>query len=431
MGVGVRITVKRYRHRMVNWVTGALLWAVSLSGNGTGTALPNQPVSLVVDEVPAGQVLQALVQQSPLSLVVAPGISGNLSLQLQDVPWNQVLEIVTQGLDAHWILTGNVLQIVPDSHRREQQARLAAERQQRKQQAPLVGLTIGLRHAQAGELSRHLIPGGPYLSASGSVIADERTNRLLLRDTRAAIKRIQQWVSEMDIPVSQVELVAHIVTISQDSLRDLGVKWSRSSGKAERPSRQDINLSVPGASSRLGFTIGRLSGRMLELELSALERKRQLEIIASPRLLASHRQPASIKQGSEIPYQVSVGDKGATSVTFKDAVLGMVVTPFVLPGRRVRLKLHISQNMPGQKLQYAQGEALTIDKQEIETEIELLDGETVALGGIFQQKKQSTRGSVPLLAAVPLLGHLFRHDGKTHQRYELVVFITPRLLDAG
>jgi Type II secretory pathway, component HofQ len=188
------------------------------------------------------------------------------------------------------------------------------------------------------------------------------------------------------------------------------------------------DLSVADATTRAGFNIGRINGRLLELELSALEQKQQLEIIASPRLLASHLQPASIKQGSEIPYQVSSGESGATSVEFKEAVLGMEVTPTVLQKNRVRLKLHISENMPGQVLQQADGEVLAIDKQEIETQVEVQSGETLALGGIFSQKNKTARDGIPLLGDIPLLGQLFRHDGKDNERRELVVFITPRII---
>lgn len=139
-------------------------------------------------------------------------------------------------------------------------------------------------------------------------------------------------------------------------------------------------------------------------------------------------QPASIKQGSEIPYQVSSGESGATSVEFKEAVLGMEVTPVVLANGRVRLKLRISENTPGQVLQQAEGETLAIDKQEIETQVEVKSGETLALGGIFSQKHKTGSQRVPGLGGLPLLGQLFRHDGKERERRELVVFITPRLV---
>jgi len=215
--------------------------------------------------------------------------------------------------------------------------------------------------------------------------------------------------------------------MNQQSLRELGVKWSNGESDDGGVSVA-ADLSVANASTRLGFTIGHIDGRMLAFELSALEQRHQVEIIASPRLLASHQQPASIKQGSEIPYQVSSGESGATSVEFKEAVLGMEVTPVIQQGGRIRLKLRISQNMPGQVLQQAEGEVLAIDKQEIETMVDVKNGETIALGGIFQQKHKDGSDRVPILGQLPLLGGLFRHNGKDEERRELVVFITPKLV---
>lgn len=238
----------------------------------------------------------------------------------------------------------------------------------------------------------------------------------------------------MDLPVGQVELSAHIVTINEKSLRELGVKWTladaQHAGGVGQVTTLGSDLSVATATTHVGFNIGRINGRLLDLELSALEQKQQLDIIASPRLLASHLQPASIKQGSEIPYQVSSGESGATSVEFKEAVLGIEVTPTVLQKGRIRLKLHISQNVPGQVLQQADGEVLAIDKQEIETQVEVKSGETLALGGIFTRKNKSGQDSVPLLGDIPWFGQLFRHDGKEYERRELVVFITPRLVSS-
>ncbi|AFJ45374.1 secretin N-terminal domain-containing protein [Shimwellia blattae] len=399
----------------------ALLWPLITGAGEAGgkSSLPQQPVSLMLDNVPAGQVLQSLARQAQLNIVVAPGVSGALSLQLAAVPWAQALEIVAAALDVRWSLRGNVLQITPASRAREQ-ARYPPR------QAPLGSATLGLRHASAADLAAALTGGGArYLSPRGSVLADVRTNRLLVQDTRPALEALRHWVETMDVPLPQVELVAHIVSIGQESLRDLGVKWAASAGGGTL----QAELPATAASTRLGFNIGRISGRMLELELSALERRQQLAIIASPRLLTSHQQPASIRQGSEIPYLLTSGENGNVSVDYKEALLGMTVTPYVYSPERIRLKLHISQNMPGQKLQYAQGEVLTIDKQEIETEVVLRDGETIALGGIFQDKRQQARGQVPWLGGVPLLGGLFRHEAKNRQRQELVVFITPRLLN--
>ncbi len=388
-----------------------------------------KPVTLMVDDVPVVQVLQALVAQEKRNLVVSPDVGGSLSLHLQAVPWRQALKTVVSSAGLVMREESGIFYIHSQAWQREQQTRRAQEQAQRQLDAPLVSRSIAFAYADAGELQNM---AQKLLSPKGVVSADTRTNRLLVRDNQRTVDTLIHWAGQMDLPVEQVELAAHIVTINQKSLRELGVKWSLAD--ATKPaSRGQLTtlgsaLSVASAPTHLGFNIGRINGRMLDLELSALEQKQQLEIIASPRLLASHMQPASIKQGSEIPYPVSSGESGATSVEFKEAVLGMDVTPVVLPGGRVRLKLHISENMPGQVLQQAEGETLAIDKQEIETQVEVKSGETLALGGIFSQRHKSGSDSVPGLGRIPWLGQLFRHQGKDNERRELVVFITPRLI---
>ncbi|EJQ3585832.1 DNA uptake porin HofQ [Salmonella enterica] len=377
-------------------------------------------VTLVVDDVPVVQVLQTLAEQERQNLVVSPDVSGTLSLHLTDVPWKQALQTVVNSAGLVLRQEGNILHVHSQAWQKEHSARQDAERLRLQANLPLENRSISLQYADAGELAK---AGEKLLSAKGTIMVDKRTNRLLLRDNRAALAELEKWVSQMDLPVAQVELAAHIVTINEKSLRELGVKWTLADATT-----LSSDLSVAAATSRVGFNIGRINGRLLDLELSALEQKQQLDIIASPRLLASHLQPASIKQGSEIPYQVSSGESGATSVEFKEAVLGMEVTPTVLQKGRIRLKLHISQNVPGQVLQQADGEVLAIDKQEIETQVEVKSGETLALGGIFSRKNKSGSDSVPLLGDIPWLGQLFRHDGKEDERRELVVFITPRLV---
>ncbi|MCR1001242.1 MAG: DNA uptake porin HofQ [Enterobacter cloacae] len=395
----------------------------------TPLAAAPKPVTLVVDDVPVVQVLQALVAQANRNLVVSPDVSGTLSLNLTHVPWRQALQtvITSAGLVLHE--EGGIFYVHTAAWQREQQERKAQDRARRELDAPLLSQSIAFSYADAGELQK---TAEKLLSPKGSLSLDKRTNRLLVRDNKAVLKTLQHWATQMDIPVEQVELAAHIVTINEKSLRELGVKWSLAeateTGKVGQVTALGSDLSVASATTHVGFNIGRINGRLLDLELSALEHKQQVDIIASPRLLASHMQPASIKQGSEIPYQVSSGESGATSVEFKEAVLGMEVTPVVLPGGRVRLKLHISENMPGQVLQQADGETLAIDKQEIETQVEVKSGETLALGGIFSQKNKTGSDSVPGLGKIPWLGQLFRHDGKDNERRELVVFITPRLV---
>ena len=388
-----------------------------------------KPVTLVVDDVPVVQVLQALVAQESRNLVVSPDVSGTLSLNLTRVPWRQAIQTVVSSAGLVLREEGGIFYVHTAAWQREQQERSEQERTRRQLDAPLVSQSLSFSYADAAELQK---AAEKLLSPKGSLSVDKRTNRLLIRDNQTVVDTLQRWATQMDIPVEQVELAAHIVTITEKSLRELGVKWNLAdatdAGKVGQLTTLGGDLSVAGATSHVGFNIGRINGRLLDLELSALEQKQQVDIIASPRLLASHMQPASIKQGSEIPYQVSSGESGATSVEFKEAVLGMEVTPVVLPGGRVRLKLHISENMPGQVLQQADGETLAIDKQEIETQVEVKSGETLALGGIFAQKNKTGSDSVPGLGSIPWIGALFRHDGKDNERRELVVFITPRLV---
>ncbi|AVE72481.1 DNA uptake porin HofQ [Enterobacter hormaechei] len=388
-----------------------------------------KPVTLLVDDVPVVQILQALVAQEDRNLVVSPDVSGSLSLNLTRVPWRQALQTVVNSAGLVLREEGGIFYVHTAAWQREQQTRKEQERAQRLLDAPLHSHSIPFAYADAAELQK---AAEKLLSPKGSLSVDKRTNRFLVRDNQTVVDMLQRWAVQMDLPVEQVELAAQIVTISEKSLRELGVKWNLAdateAGKVGQVTTLGADLSVASATTHAGFNIGRINGRMLDLELSALEQKQQVDIIASPRLLASHMQPASIKQGSEIPYQVSSGESGATSVEFKEAVLGMEVTPVVLPGGRVRLKLHISENMPGQVLQQADGETLAIDKQEIETQVEVKSGETLALGGIFSQKNKTGRDSVPVLGNIPWLGQLFRHDGKDNERLELVVFITPRLV---
>lgn len=392
---------------------------------------PAKNITLVVDDVPVVQLLQSLADLEQKNMVISPDVQGTLSLQLRNLPWQQALQTVINSMELVLSQENGVYYVHTQRWREEKQALVRQEKEKRQLALPLMNRSLVLHYADASELAK---AGDKLLSSRGALTVDKRTNRLIVRDDREHLPALETWVKEMDIPVGQVELAAHIVTINETSLRELGVKWNLADAAGETGAGKITALSsalaVPDATTRAGFNIGKINGRLLELELSALEQKQKVDIIASPRLLASHLQPASIKQGSEIPYQVSSGESGATSVEFKEAVLGMEVTPTVLQNNRVRLKLRISENMPGQVLQQADGEVLAIDKQEIETQVEVKSGETLALGGIFSQKNKNARDSVPFLGDIPLLGHLFRHDGKDNERRELVVFITPRIISA-
>lgn len=397
------------------------------------TSWTKNNVTLTLDETPIVQVLQTLAELQSFNVMIAPEVTGNLSLRLVNVPWEQAFQQVLRLASLTSSTTGNILQIQQKQDPAKLRAQREAARKQSLLEQPLIQAVYTPRYAEVAELAAGIKANEEkLLGPRGSITVDKRTNRLVVRDNKQAQKRIASWVADMDVSMGQVELSAHIVTINQEKLRELGVKWSAPAGEAAAGLHQattvSSELAVNAATTTLGFNIGRINGRMLELELSALEQQQQLDIIASPRLLVAHQQAASIKQGTEIPYQVSNGKNEATSVEFKEAVLGMEVTPTISHHGTIRLQLRISQNMPGRSIQHADGEVLAIDKQEIETQVEVKDGETLALGGIFQQQNNRTLDSVPVLGNIPLIGQLFRYDGKKRQRRELVVFITPRLI---
>ncbi|WP_072226547.1 DNA uptake porin HofQ [Type-E symbiont of Plautia stali] len=411
----------------MKWIT--LLLCLSLS-------LPLQAneerLSLVFDDAPVERILQALADYQQTNLLIAPGVEGRLSLRLENVGWERALALVTRLAKLTVVQEEGVLLVYPESWQQMQTQQAKTEHEERQQQLPLEQQSVTLHYANASDVYRSLQAERSLLTSRGSVTVDSRTNSLLLRDTAAALRDASRWLRALDMPLEQVELSAHIITINEEHLRELGVNWQTAPAQSVTAALHHPQLAIPLAVNnpalRAGVTLGQVSGGLLNLELSALEQENQIEIIASPRLFTSHQQTASIKQGTEIPYEVKSGSSGATAIEFKEAVLGMEVTPMVLGNGRIQLKLRLSQNMPGRSLNVGESNVLSIDKQEIETQVTLRDGETLALGGIFQQQRMQTEQRVPWLGELPLLGTLFRQQTKEHKKKELVIFITPRLV---
>ncbi|WP_072038422.1 DNA uptake porin HofQ [Pectobacterium brasiliense] len=416
--------------RVLAW-SGLLLLAAPFQASAESS------VSMAFEDSPIPRVLQALADHQQLNVVIAPGVTGNLSLRLADIPWQQALDIVLRMGKLSVERNGNVLMVFPAGHLESLQKERDEQAAEQAQKLPLHNIAVALQYADAAEVAASVqAQRGTLLSTRGSVTVDKRTNTLLIRDTEEALAQLEPWVKELDLPLAQVQLAAHIVTISSEHLQALGVNWGLGEGsvanKALRLNNFNVGLPVDTPAINAGFHLARLNGRLLDLELMALEQESQVEIIASPRLFTAHQQTASIKQGTEIPYQVSSGASGSTSIEFKEAVLGMEVTPDILRAGRITLNLKISQNMPGQTIKQGDnGEALAIDKQEIQTQVTVADGETIVLGGIFQQQKKNSDRQVPILGEVPVFGHLFRNHTQQHTRRELVIFITPTLIPAS
>ncbi len=289
------------------------------------------------------------------------------------------------------------------------------------------------------------------LSEYGSISFDERTNILIIKDKPEVLTMIKNVVSQIDIPVKQVQIEARIAIINQGNIEELGVRWGVNSkskhltigGSTEGNyqglfnEQEDINLEdflnvslgsgSPNASS-IAFQVATLgTSALLDLELSALQAESKAEVISSPSLLTLNKKPAYIEQGTEIPY-LEATESGAATVKFRKAVLSLEVTPQITPDNTLILDLLVTQDRPGQIVKMGNGETVAIDTQRIATQVLVKDGETVVLGGIFQHTMMHSVDKVPLLSEIPMLGGLFRRSYDNQEKRELLIFVTPKIL---
>lgn len=407
------------------------------------------PISLDFQDVPVRQVLQIIAQVNGFNLVTTDTVTGNVTISLSGVPWDQALEMILKikGLDKR--MEGNILLIAPSEELTARETQQLQSKQQVAELAPLVSENIQINYAKATEMSTILKSGeGSILSPRGSVTVDERTNTLLIRDTQASIDEAKNMVRVLDIPIRQVLIESRMVTVRDNFDEQLGVRWGFSdqqgddgvSGSLEGadtiaggniPSitdRLNVNLPVANPAGRIGLQIASLvDGTILDLELSAMETENKGEIIASPRITVANQREAYIEQGTEIPY-VQATSSGATSVEFKKAVLSLTVTPHITPDNRVILDLVITQDTRGDTVSTSTGPAIAIDTQEISTQVLVENGETIVLGGIFQHTSTDDVNKVPLLGDLPFVGNLFKNSTRIDEKRELLIFVTPKIL---
>lgn len=411
-------------------------------------------ISINFQDIPVRNVLQLIADYNAFNLVVSDSVTGNLTLRLDGVPWQQVLDIILQvkGLDKR--VDGNVILVAPKEEldlREKQQlekARLAEEL------GDLRSEIIKINFAKASDIAQMIGGEGAVsmLSERGSISIDERTNSLLIRELAENIVVIRQIVESLDIPVKQVQIEARIVTVNEGNLDELGVRWGFTStngnntaggsiesnlfqvgklGESTLPVDDFLNVNLAATSanaSSIAFQVAKLgSDMLLDLELSALQRESKAEIISSPRLITTNKKPAYIEQGTEIPYLES-SSSGATTVAFKKAVLSLKVTPQITPNNRLVLDLSVTQDRPGDIVKTGTGEAVAINTQRIGTQVLVNNGETVVLGGIFQHSVNNTVDKVPLLGDLPLLGALFRRSYEQVGKSELLIFVTPKVV---
>ena len=389
----------------------------------------NELISINFYQTDVAIILQALADDKQMNLVMMDDISTKQTIKLHNVDWSKALKVVLNSANLDAEIEDNILFV---SKSIEQDLLAHGELLEKKEQElnqPLNLLTISINHADPNNLVENIQQQG-LLSKRGKVTVDKRTNSILISDMKKQFADIKKLVKTLDQPIPQVHISAHIVTMSDESMEELGIKWGYSGKSSQFFNKLNVDLGVAHPSSSVGFNLAKLSGSLLDLELSALESENQLEIIASPNLLTANQNMASIKQGTEIPYEVSNGSNGSTSIEFKQAVLGLEVTPKIVAGNQMILDLYITQNTTGRSIKRRDGgEALAIETQEIKTQVKIKNGETVVLGGIFQQVNNISKNSVPGISNVPIIGNIFKNKAKKQQKRELVIFITPQLVE--
>ncbi|GHG62143.1 secretin [Alishewanella longhuensis] len=439
-----------------NIFTVSLQKELSSRGLGAKKEYKGQPISLNFQDIPVRTVLQIIADHNGFNLVTSDSVTGNVTLRLDGTPWDQALDIVlrVKGLDRR--MEGNILMVAPTEELASREARELEARQQVEQLEPLFSDFLQINYAKAADLAGLLSNReATLLSPRGSVVVDERTNTILIKDTARNIESVRRLIERLDIPVRQVLIESRIVTVNDNVTDELGIRWGlsdqQSSSGGNRgvsgtstgannistgnmpalDDRWNVNLPVANPAGSIAFHVARLAdGTLLDLELSALEQENKGEVIASPRITTSNQKEARIEQGVEIPY-VQAASSGATTVEFKKAVLSLTVTPQITPDNKIILDLVITQNTRGETVQTPTGPATAIDTQQIMTQVLADNGETIVLGGIYQQQIVSTVSKVPFLGDIPYLGIMFRNKRELNEKSELLIFVTPRILTEG
>ncbi|OTG95586.1 type IV pilus secretin PilQ family protein [Acinetobacter sp. ANC 3832] len=443
----------------------------------SANAYAGKKISLDFQDIEVRRVLQLLADFTGINMVAADTVQGNITLRLKDVPWDQALDIIlkTKNLDKR--RNGSVIWIAPVTELIKSEEDEAKALAQSVKLSPLQTEYIQLNYAKAIDIEKLITQGksngnsssgnasdplgdsvGSLLSPRGTISTDPRTNTLIINDTAQKIDQIRKMIDLLDVSVKQVMIEARIVRATTDFTKEMGVKWGILSqgvtrnndllvggsdttlwdlktpdddGKytIQRPDNLNVDLGVTAAgASRIAFGLISLSDFMLDLELSALQADGYGEVISTPKVLTADKQKAKVESGFQIPYQSSEGG-GANAVSkteFKDVVLSLDVTPSITPDGKVQMGLDISSDSIAG---VTSGGEFYLAKNKINTNVLVENGETVVLGGIFEQETINKQTKVPFFGDIPYIGRLFRKDAKSENKRELLIFVTPRIVN--
>jgi len=423
-----------------------------------------EKLSLNFQNIEVRAVLQLLAEFTGLNLVTSDTVQGNVTLRLKNVPWDQALDIILKTKGLAMRQNGNVMLIAPATEIAAREKQELEAQKQLVELEPLYSEIIEINFAKAAEVAAILDSedtgsgdeGDGFLSERGSVTVDERTNSLLLRDTANNLVQIGELITQLDIPVRQVLIESRIVIASNDFTKELGVRFGVSSEGGNNAvsgtlndisiagdqvttsqaiggplvnsvaTNQGLNVNLPVAqpAGAIGLALAKLPfGTILQLELSAMQAEGKGEIVSSPRVITSNQQTAIIEQGTEIPYQ-EASSSGATSVSFKEALLKLEVTPQITPDDHIVMDLKVNKDAVGVIFNGVP----SIDTQSVETQVLVNNGETVVLGGVYEQTSIDSVSKVPFFGDLPYLGVLFRTTLAQDDKKELLIFVTPKII---
>lgn len=426
-----------------------------------------KPLSLNFQNMDVRAILQVIADFTGLNIMSSDAISGTMSIRLKDVPWDQALDLVLEAKNLQKVQEGNVIWIATRQEITEKNKSALELLNQQAELAPLKLEFFTLNHYKATEL-KDVLEGKSsnsgatstsgtkplgLISKRGSVGLDTRNNTIFVQDNEDSLVEIRKIIKRLDVPTRQVLIEAKLVVATDNFEKSLGAKFgvggtknigrntigvgnslgdsqSYATNSALPLGTTGFNSPVSGGGA-LGFTIFNAAmGNMLSFELSALEKDNLGKVISSPRLLTSDNKKATIKQGTQIPYTIPGTGTSAPTVNFKDALLSLGVTPQVSPNGRIVLNLDISKDSVGQMISLpGGGQVPSIDTRSINTEVTINDGQTVVLGGVYEVTSANDVSKVPLFGDIPFLGNLFKNTNKVNQKAELLIFITPHIVN--
>lgn len=421
-----------------------------------------EKLSLNFQDIDVRSVLQLIADFTDLNLVASDTVQGNITLRLQNVPWDQALDLVlkTKGLDKRQI--GNVLLVAPADEIAARERQELESKRQIAELAPLRREVVQVNYAKASDIAKlfqSVTAVDGQSDERGSISVDDRTNNIIAYQTQERLDELRRIVAQLDIPVRQVMIEARIVEANVNYDKALGVRWGGNlvndrwsaygkdgarafddDGILRPPGTKTIgnykleegtapvpfvDMGVLGSSSGIG--IGFISNHvLLDLQLSAMEKSGNGEVVSQPKVMTADKETAKILKGTEVPYQ-EASSSGATSTSFKEAALSLEVTPQITPDNRIIMEVKVTKDAPD--FRNSLNGVPPIDKNEVNAKVLVNDGETVVIGGVFSNSQSRTVDKVPLLGDIPVLGRIFRRDVVTDAKSELLVFLTPRILN--